>query len=56
MPALPDEDPAEYLTRVRGPQPNLSYVAFTATPKYSTLMLFGTLDPAAADPRTGEPG
>ena len=55
-PALADEDPAEYMTRVRGPQPNLSYFAFTATPKYSTLMLFGTLDPSAVDPRTGEPG
>src|SRR5207302_7791029 len=37
-----DEDPAEYMTRVRGPQPNLSYFAFTATPKSSTLKLFGT--------------
>jgi type I restriction enzyme R subunit len=51
-----DEDPAEYMTRVRGPQPNLSYFAFTATPKYSTLMLFGTFDPDKINPRTGEHG
>jgi type I restriction enzyme, R subunit len=51
-----DEDPAEYMTRVRGPQPNLSYFAFTATPKYSTLMLFGTFDPDKVNPRTGEHG
>ena len=54
--ASDDEDPAEYMTRVRGPQPNLSYFAFTATPKYSTLMLFGTFDPDELDPRTGERG
>jgi len=46
-----DEDPATYLTRVRGPQPNLSYFAFTATPKYSTLQLFGTFDPDKVNPR-----
>ena len=40
-----DEDPAEYMTRVRGLQPNLSYFAFTATPKSPTLKLFGTFDP-----------
>jgi len=51
-----DEDPAEYLTRVRGPQPNLSYFAFTATPKFSTLKLFGRLDPDKVNPRTGEHG
>ena len=51
-----DEDPATYMTRVRGPQPNLSYFAFTATPKSSTLKLFGTFDPDKVNPRTGEPG
>ena len=51
-----DEDPAEYMTRVRGLQPNLSYFAFTATPKSSTLKLFGTFDPDKVNPRTGERG
>ena len=51
-----DEDDLEYMTRVRGRQPNLSYFAFTATPKYSTLKLFGTFDPTRVNPRTGEPG
>jgi type I restriction enzyme, R subunit len=51
-----DEDAATYLTRARGPQPNLSYFAFTATPKFSTLELFGTLDPDRVNPRTGERG
>jgi type I restriction enzyme, R subunit len=46
-----DEDPATYLTRARGPQPNLSYFAFTATPKSSTLKLFGTFDPDKVNPR-----
>ena len=46
-----DEDPAEYMTRVRGPQPNLSYFAFTATPKSPTLKLFGTFDPDKVNPR-----
>ena len=49
-----DEDPATYMTRVRGPQPNLSYFAFTATPKSSTLKLFGTWDPDKVNPR--DPG
>ena len=51
-----DEDYAEYLTRVRGRQPNLSYFAFTATPKSPTLKLFGTWDPDEVDLRTGDPG
>jgi type I restriction enzyme, R subunit len=51
-----DEDDAEYLTRVRGQQPNLSYFAFTATPKSATLKLFGTFDPDRPNPRAGEPG
>ena len=51
-----DEDDAEYMTRVRGRQPNLSYFAFTATPKSPTLKLFGTFDPDRPNPRTGELG
>jgi len=51
-----DEDEAEYLTRVRGKQPNLSYFAFTATPKSPTLKLFGTFDPDRLNQRTGEQG
>lgn len=51
-----DEDDATYLTRVRGRQPNLSYFAFTATPKSPTLKLFGTWNPERIDPRTGTPG
>ena len=49
-----DEDEATYRTRVRGKQPNLSYFAFTATPKSGTLKLFGTPDPRHRDPETGE--
>ena len=51
-----DEDDAEYMTRVRGRQPNLSYFAFTATPKSPTLKLFGTFDPDRPNTRTGELG
>jgi type I restriction enzyme R subunit len=51
-----DETPAEYMTRVRGRQPNLSYFAFTATPKSPTLKLFGTFDPDRPNPHTGELG
>lgn len=51
-----DEDDIEYMTRVRGKQPNLSYFAFTATPKSATLKLFGTFDPERVNPRTGELG
>lgn len=51
-----DEDDAEYMTRVRGKQPNLSYFAFTATPKSPTLKLFGTFDPERLNQRTGEQG
>ena len=51
-----DEDDAEYMTRVRGRQPNLSYFAFTATPKSPTLKLFGTVDPDRLNVRTGEQG
>lgn len=51
-----DEDLATYQTRVRGKQPNLSYFAFTATPKAGTLDLFGTLDPERVNPHSGEQG
>jgi type I restriction enzyme R subunit len=56
IPLEEDEDDAEYMTRVRGRQPNLSYFAFTATPKSATLKLFGTFDPEKVNQRTGEPG
>jgi type I restriction enzyme, R subunit len=56
VPREDDEDDAEYMTRVRGRQPNLSYFAFTATPKSPTLKLFGTFDPDRPNPRTGEIG
>lgn len=51
-----DEDDAEYMTRVRGKQPNLSYFAFTATPKSPTLKLFGTFEPNRRNPHTDEMG
>jgi type I restriction enzyme R subunit len=44
------EDPEDHITRVmlsRGQQPNLSFFAFTATPKHKTLEVFG---------RTGDDG
>lgn len=57
IPREEDEDDAEYMTRVRGRQPNLSYFAFTATPKSPTLKLFGTFDPEKkVNKHTGEPG
>ncbi|MBP5892001.1 type I restriction endonuclease subunit R [Streptomyces scabiei] len=56
QPREADEDDAEYMTRVRGKQPNLSYFAFTATPKSPTLKLFGTFDSERVNPRTGEQG
>ena len=46
-----DEDEASYYTQVPGRQPNLSYFAFTATPKSRTIELFGTWDPEAVNPR-----
>ncbi|WP_406515089.1 DEAD/DEAH box helicase family protein [Streptomyces sp. NBC_00873] len=55
-PRQEDEDDAEYMTRVRGKQPNLSYFAFTATPKSPTLKLFGIFDPDRVNQRTGEQG
>ncbi|RDI65909.1 type I restriction endonuclease subunit R [Nocardia pseudobrasiliensis] len=56
VPREEDEDDAEYMTRVRGKQPNLSYFAFTATPKSPTLKLFGRFAPDRVHPRTGEQG
>ncbi|MFE1959241.1 type I restriction endonuclease subunit R [Streptomyces sp. NPDC059479] len=56
QPREEDEDDVEYMTRVRGKQPNLSYFAFTATPKSPTLKLFGTFDPDRVNPRTDEQG
>jgi type I restriction enzyme R subunit len=50
------EDEATYLTRMRGKQPNLSYFAFTATPKSPTLKLFGTWDPDGVNPHDGTTG
>jgi len=57
IPAEEEETPEEYLTRVRGKQPNLSYFAFTATPTSATLKLFGRLDESRPNPRKpGEMG
>jgi type I restriction enzyme R subunit len=55
-PRAEDEDDLEYMTRVRGKQPNLSYFAFTATPKSPTLKLFGTWDADKVNPRDGTQG
>ncbi|MFI1580979.1 type I restriction endonuclease subunit R [Embleya sp. NPDC020630] len=46
-----DGDPLTAEALARGQQPNMSFFAFTATPKPKTLELFGTPDPA-----TGKPG
>ncbi|KAB8293649.1 helicase type I site-specific restriction-modification system restriction subunit [Bifidobacterium avesanii] len=51
-----DEDADDAALRVRdelnaqGVQPNLSFYAFTATPKPSTLETFGTVNPATGKP------
>jgi type I restriction enzyme R subunit len=45
--AEPEEDSEDLLRKVmesRGPQPNLSFFAFTATPKAKTLEVFGRKD------------
>lgn len=46
---VPSADPVEEAlaraAQARGRQPNLSFIAFTATPKARTLELFGTKDP-----------
>ncbi|MGD9571966.1 MAG: RNA-binding domain-containing protein [Thermoleophilia bacterium] len=51
---LPEASPAEEAlgraVRARGRQANLSFFAFTATPKGKTLELFGTPDPQTAKP------
>lgn len=39
-----DGDPLTAAALARGRHPNLSYFAFTATPKYKTIKLFGTPD------------
>ncbi|MFE6678275.1 type I restriction endonuclease subunit R [Streptomyces sp. NPDC057729] len=46
-----DGDPLTAEALARGKQPNMSFFAFTATPKSKTLQLFGTPDAA-----TGQPG
>ncbi|SDH11303.1 type I restriction enzyme, R subunit [Pseudonocardia oroxyli] len=51
-----DEDEATYQTRVRGKQPNLSYFAFTATPKSGTLKVFGRWNPELVNQRDGSQG
>jgi type I restriction enzyme R subunit len=38
------------LQRLRGPQANLSYLAFTATPKNVTMERFGRMGPAGPEP------
>src|SRR5439155_23823491 len=45
-PADPVADALDARARARGRQPNLSFFAFTATPKGRTLELFGRLNPA----------
>ena len=48
--AIPADPAEEALTReaaVRGHQPNLSFFAFTATPKGRTLEMLGSYDEAA---------
>ena len=39
------EDALTAMAEARGPQPNLSFFAFTATPKAKTIELFGTAGP-----------
>ena len=46
MPADAVEDALAAEVAARGRQPNLSFFAFTATPKGKTLELFGRIDPA----------
>jgi type I restriction enzyme R subunit len=45
-PPNPAEDALAAAVAARGKQPNLSFFAFTATPKARTLELFGRLNPA----------
>ena len=44
-----DGDPLTASALARGRHPNLSYFAFTATPKNKTLQLFGRKDPETGD-------
>ncbi|WP_103336818.1 type I restriction endonuclease subunit R [Amycolatopsis sp. CA-126428] len=46
-----DTDPLTSSAMVEGRHPNLSYFAFTATPKTKTLQLFGIDDPVSGDKR-----
>jgi type I restriction enzyme R subunit len=46
-----DLDPLTSSAMARGRHPNLSYFAFTATPKNKTLQLFGVTDPLSGDKR-----
>ena len=43
------QDGLNALVESRGPQPNLSFFAFTATPKGKTIELFGRADPGDPD-------
>ncbi|MDQ0765252.1 type I restriction endonuclease subunit R [Streptomyces canus] len=45
-----DGDPLTAEALARGQQPNMSFFAFTATPKPKTLELFGTKDPVTEEP------
>ena len=45
----PDGDPLTASALARGRHPNLSYFAFTATPKNKTLQLFGHKNPETGD-------
>ncbi|MFF1688617.1 MULTISPECIES: type I restriction endonuclease subunit R [unclassified Streptomyces] len=45
-----DGDPLTAEALARGQQPNMSFFAFTATPKPKTLELFGTKDPVTDEP------
>lgn len=46
-PVNPVEEALANATKARGRQPNLSFFAFTATPKARTLEIFGTLNSAS---------
>jgi hypothetical protein len=58
MASLTVEELLEQLQKSRARPDNISYFAFTGTPKHSTLMLFGRPDPVAAasqDQSAGKP-
>ncbi|OLZ51890.1 type I restriction endonuclease subunit R [Amycolatopsis keratiniphila] len=46
-----DVDPLTSSAMARGRHPNLSYFAFTATPKNKTLQIFGITDPQSGEKR-----